>query len=140
LQALPTDIILTTNNLPSGYHRDFQILKEILFRPMTQFANILDILLFAVPALEVTPGVIDQPKYDAIFSVENINQLIQNGVPFRDAYKQVGQAVDAGTYEPHKEFLTSHLGSVHRPGLAELGARLAQVRARLPWASGAQVG
>jgi argininosuccinate lyase len=134
LQALPNDIILTINNLPSGYHRDFQILKELLFRPMTQFANILDILLFAVPVLEVVPGVINQPKYDAIFSVENINQLIQQGVPFRDAYKQVGQAVDAGTYVPHRAFSTSHLGSVHRPGLTELSERLRQARQRLPWA------
>jgi argininosuccinate lyase len=135
LQALPTDIILTINNLPSGYHRDFQILKEILFRPMVQFADILDILLFAVPALQVVPGIINQSKYDAIFSVENINQLIQAGVPFRDAYKQVGQAVDNGSYVPHKEFATTHLGSVHQPGLAELGQRLQQVRERLPWAS-----
>ncbi|MGI4874171.1 MAG: argininosuccinate lyase [Janthinobacterium lividum] len=134
LQALPNDIILIINNLPSGYHRDFQILKELLFRPMTQFANILDILLFAVPELKVVPGVINQPKYDAIFSVENINQLIQQGVPFRDAYKQVGQAVDAGSYVPHKEFTTTHLGSVHNPGLTELAARLVQVRARLAWA------
>jgi len=135
LQALPNDIILTINNLPSGYHRDFQILKEILFRPMVQFANILDILLFAVPELQVVPGIINQPKYDAIFSVENINQLIQQGVPFRDAYKQVGQAVDAGAYVPHREFATTHLGSVHRPGLTELAERLRQVRGRLPWAS-----
>lgn len=135
LQALPTDIILTINNLPSGYHRDFQILKEILFRPMVQFADILDILLFAVPALQVVPDVINQTKYDAIFSVENINQLIQAGVPFRDAYKQVGQAVDNGSYVPHKEFATTHLGSVHQPGLTELEARLQQVRQRLPWAS-----
>ena len=136
LQALPNDIILTINNLPSGYHRDFQILKEILFRPMTQFADILDILLFAVPELQVVPGVINQPKYDAIFSVENINQLIQQGVPFRDAYQQVGRAVEAGTYVPHRDFATTHLGSVHRPGLAELSARLAQVRARRPWGGG----
>ncbi len=134
LQALPTDIILTINNLPSGYHRDFQILKEILFRPMVQFADILDILLFAVPALQVVPGVINQPKYDAIFSVENINQLIQNGVPFRDAYKQVGQAVDDGSYVPHKEFATTHLGSVHNPGLDVLTQRLHLTRKRLPWA------
>jgi argininosuccinate lyase len=134
LQALPNDIILTINNLPSGYHRDFQILKEILFRPMVQFADILDILLFAVPALKVVPGVIDQPKYDAIFSVENINQLIQQGVPFRDAYKQVGQAVDNGSYQPHKEFSTSHLGSVHNPGIGVLAERLAATRARLAWA------
>jgi len=134
LQALPTDIILTINNLPSGYHRDFQILKEILFRPMVQFADILDILLFAVPALQVVPGVINQPKYDAIFSVENINQLIQQGVPFRDAYKQVGQAVDNGSYVPHKEFATTHLGSVHNPGLDVLAQRLQSTRERLAWA------
>jgi argininosuccinate lyase len=134
LQALPTDIILTINNLPSGYHRDFQILKEILFRPMVQFADILDILLFAVSALQVVPGVINQPKYDAIFSVENINQLIQQGVPFRDAYKQVGQAVDNGSYVPHKEFATTHLGSVHNPGLDMLTQRLQTTRERLPWA------
>jgi argininosuccinate lyase len=134
LQALPTDIILTINNLPSGYHRDFQILKEILFRPMVQFADILDILLFAVPALKVVPGVINQSKYDAIFSVENINQLIQSGVPFRDAYKQVGQAVDNGSYLPHKEFATTHLGSVHNPGLDVLMQRLQLTRERLPWA------
>ena len=134
LQALPNDIILTINNLPSGYHRDFQLLKEILFRPMVQFADILDILLFAVPVLQVVPGVIDQPKYDAIFSVENINQLIQRGVPFRDAYQQVGRAVDDGSYEPHKEFATTHLGSVHNPGLDVLAARLAATRARLAWA------
>jgi argininosuccinate lyase len=134
LQALPTDIILTINNLPSGYHRDFQILKEILFRPMVQFADILDILLFAVPALQVVPGVINQSKYDAIFSVENINQLIQQGVPFRDAYKQVGQAVDNGSYVPHQEFTTTHLGSVHQPGLGVLTQRLQTTRERLPWA------
>jgi argininosuccinate lyase len=134
LQALPTDIILTINNLPSGYHRDFQILKEILFRPMVQFADILDILLFAVPELKVVPGVINQSKYDAIFSVENINQLIQSGVPFRDAYKQVGQAVDNGSYVPHKEFATTHLGSVHQPGLDVLAQRLQDMRERLAWA------
>jgi len=134
LQALPTDIILTINNLPSGYHRDFQILKEILFRPMVQFADILDILLFAVPELKVVPGVINQSKYDAIFSVENINQLIQSGVPFRDAYKQVGQTVDNGSYVPHKEFTTTHLGSVHQPGLDVLAQRLQATRERLAWA------
>jgi argininosuccinate lyase len=79
------------------------------------------------------PGVINQSKYDAIFSVENINQLIQQGVPFRDAYKQVGQAVDNGTYVPHKEFETTHLGSVHQPGLDVLTHRLQSIRARLTW-------
>ena len=128
LQALPTDLILATSNLPSGYHRDFQILKEILFGPMRQFLDVLDILLFAVPEIQVVPGVIDQPKYDPIFSVENINQLIQRGVPFREAYRQVGQSVEDGSYRAHKEFRTTHLGSVHNPGLAEIAAKIQQLR------------
>ncbi|AWM31472.1 argininosuccinate lyase [Hymenobacter nivis] len=129
LQALPTDLILATSNLPSGYHRDFQILKEILFGPLRQFLDLLDILLFAVPEIQVVPGIIDQPKYDPIFSVENINQLIQSGVPFREAYHQVGQAVEDGSYRAHREFRTTHLGSVHNPGLAEIAAKIQQLKA-----------
>jgi argininosuccinate lyase len=124
LQALPNDIILTTSNLPSGYHRDFQILKELLFNPMVQFAGILDILLFALPEIKIRPGVIEQPKYDPIFSVENINQLILAGVPFRDAYQQVGRAVEDGSYVPHREFHTTHLGSIHNPGLTEVASKI----------------
>ncbi len=129
LQALPTDLILATSNLPSGYHRDFQILKEILFGPLLQFTDLLDILLFAVPEIQVVPGVIDQPKYDPIFSVENINQLIQSGVPFREAYRQVGQSVEDGSYRAHKAFRTTHLGSVHNPGLAEISAKIQHLKA-----------
>ena len=128
LQGLPTTIMLATNNLPSGYHRDFQILKEILFEPMMQFLDILDILIFALPQLKIKPDLLDQPKYDGIFSVENINQLIQAGVPFREAYQQVGQAVEQGHYVPHREFQTTHLGSVHNLGLAEIRAKVTRVR------------
>ena len=130
LQALPNDLIIATSNLPSGYHRDFQILKEILFGPITQFSALLDILLFAMPEIKITPGVIEQAKYDAIFSVENINQLIIAGVPFRDAYKQVGQAVEDGSYVPHREFQTTHLGSIHNLGLAEIAAKVARWKER----------
>ncbi|HEX8425029.1 argininosuccinate lyase [Hymenobacter sp.] len=128
LQGLPTTLMLTTNNLPSGYHRDFQILKEILFEPMMQFLDILDILLFALPQLRIKPDLLNQPKYDGIFSVENINQLIQAGVPFREAYVQVGQAVEQGRYIPHRKFHTTHLGSVHNLGLEEIRAKVARVR------------
>lgn len=128
LQGLPTTIMLATNNLPSGYHRDFQILKEILFEPMMQFLDILDILLFALPQLKIKPDLLNQAKYDGIFSVENINQLIQAGVPFREAYVQVGQAVDQGRYVPHREFQTTHLGSVHNLGLAEIREKVVRVR------------
>ena len=129
LQALPNEIALATSNLPSGYHRDFQLLKEILFGPMRQFLNLLDMLLFAVPEIQVVSGIIDQPKYDPIFSVENINQLIQNGVPFREAYRQVGQAVEDGSYRARREFRTTHLGSVHNPGLVEIAAKIQHLKA-----------
>ncbi|WBO85164.1 argininosuccinate lyase [Hymenobacter yonginensis] len=128
LQALPNTLILATGNLPSGYHRDFQILKEILFEPMTQFLDILDIVLFALPQLRIKPDLLNQPKYDAVFTVENINQLIQTGTPFRTAYKQVGLAVEDGSYVPHKEFQTTHLGSVHNLGLEEIRAKVARFR------------
>ncbi|MBD2770043.1 argininosuccinate lyase [Hymenobacter sp. BT664] len=132
LQALPNDIMLATSNLPSGYHRDFQLLKELLFGPMMQFADLLDILLFALPEIKINSGVIEQAKYDPIFSVENINQLILAGVPFRDAYQQVGRAVQDGSYVPKREFQTTHLGSIHNPGLAEIAAKLEWWKERSP--------
>lgn len=117
IQALPNDISLVINNLPSGYHRDFQILKEILFEPMMQFIDILDILIFALPQLEIKSGFMDQEKYDGIYTVENINYMIQNGTTFRDAYKEVGMSVEDGSYKPHKEFKTNHIGSIHNLGI-----------------------
>ncbi|TGE09615.1 argininosuccinate lyase [Hymenobacter fodinae] len=128
LQALPNTLMLATSNLPSGYHRDFQILKELLFEPMTQFLDILDIVLFALPQLRIKPNLLNQEKYDAVFTVENINQLIQSGTPFRTAYKQVGLAVEDGSYVPHKEFQTTHLGSVHNLGLDVIQAKVARLR------------
>lgn len=113
IQAVPTDIVITINNLPSGYHRDYQILKEILFEPMMQFDNIIDILTFAIPQLQIKNDYINQDKYDPIYTVENINDAIKSGVPFRDAYREVGLSVENGTYNPHKEFQTSHIGSIH---------------------------
>jgi argininosuccinate lyase len=132
LQGVPNTITLATNNLPSGYHRDFQILKELLFEPLTQFLDILDIVLFALPELKIKPNLVEQAKYDAIFTVENINQLIQSGTPFREAYKQVGHAVEDGSYQPHKQFQTTHLGSVHNLGLAEIRRKRDRLAAGSP--------
>lgn len=126
LQALPNDITLTINNLPSGYHRDFQILKEILFEPMMQFVNILDILIFALPQLEIKSGYMNQEKYDSIYTVENINNMIQSGTPFRDAYKEVGLSVENGTYVPHKDFKTTHVGSIHNLGIDLIQKKVAK--------------
>lgn len=129
LQALPNDITLTINNLPSGYHRDFQILKEFLFEPMGQFNDILDILIFALPQLKIKSGYMEQEKYDSIYTVENINHLLQTGTSFRDAYRIVGISVDEGTYEPHKEFKTTHIGSIHNLGLDEIKEKIKRYKA-----------
>ena len=126
MQALPNDIILCINNLPSGYHRDFQILKEILFEPMMQFVDILDIMIFALPQLEIKKDYMHQDKYDSIYTVENINHLIQTGTPFRDAYRDVGLSVEDGTYKPHKEFKTKHTGSIHNLGLDKIRKKISE--------------
>ena len=124
IQAVPNNLTLLINNLPSGYHRDFQILKEILFEPLMQYVDILDILIFAIPEIKIKNDFIDQSKFDLIYTVESINQLIQEGTPFRDAYKIIGQQVENGTYQPHKNFKTSHLGSIHNIGLEELDKKI----------------
>lgn len=128
IQALPNDIMLTINNLPSGYHRDFQILKEILFEPMMQFDNIIDILTFAIPQLQIKNDYIEQEKYNPIYTVENINDAIKNGTPFRDAYREVGLSVENGTYIPHKEFETSHIGSIHNLRLDLIESKVEKFR------------
>ncbi len=126
IQAIPNALILATNNLPSGYHRDFQILKEILFEPMLQMVDLLEINTFAIENLEVVKGKIDQLIYNNIYTVENINQQIQAGIPFRDAYKAIGKLVDEGTFEPNKEFTTTHVGSIHNLGLNLIKQKLTQ--------------
>ncbi|TDM00513.1 MAG: argininosuccinate lyase [Flavobacteriaceae bacterium] len=124
IQGVPSTLVIATNNLPSGYHRDFQVLKEILFEPMTSLLDILSINVFAIENMQINSGYMDNPKYDAIFTVENINELIKSGVPFRDAYKKVGESWENGTYKPQKDFRTTHLGSIHNPGIETLTKKI----------------
>ena len=116
IQGVPNNLTLMINNLPSGYHRDYQILKEVLFEPLIQFIDILDIMIFAIPQIKIKEDYINQEKFDLIYTVETINQLIKDGMPFRDAYKKIGMDVDAKKYQPTKDFKTTHIGSVHNPG------------------------
>ncbi len=124
IQGLPNDITLIINNLPSGYHRDFQLLKEVMFESLFQFNDMLDILIFAMPQLEITKGYMDQKKYDGIYTVENINQKIKDGKPFREAYIEVGKSVENGNYIPLKDFQTSHKGSVHNLAVEDIQKKL----------------
>lgn len=112
LQNLPMDIGLITNNLPSGYHRDLQLVKEILIPGIETLKSCLDMTIYALAQVTVNEEAINDSRYDYIYTVESLNQLVQTGVPFREAYRIVGTQVDEGTYAPDKSLEHSHEGSI----------------------------
>lgn len=112
IQTVPGQLILMVNNLPSGYFRDLQILKE-LFLPL--FDELNDCLLMAslvLENIEVNRAILDDRKYDYLFTVEEVNKLVLNGIPFREAYRQVAQDVENGRFVPDKKITHSHAGSI----------------------------
>lgn len=112
LQALSTEIAFITNNLISGYHRDFQLLKESLFPAIADLKTCLKIASFMLEHIIVKDGILDDGKYAYLYSVEEVNRLVLEGMPFRDAYKVVGQAIENGTFEPSKTVQHTHEGSI----------------------------
>lgn len=112
LKGLPTELAFVTSNLPSGYHRDMQILKEILMPAFDQILECLDIAHFMLSNIEVKPNLLEDKKYDPIFSVERVNELVMQGLPFRDAYLQVKDEVFGGSYEAPRELNHTLEGSI----------------------------
>ncbi len=112
LQALPTDITLIMNNLPSGYFRDLQIIKELFIPAFSELKDCLNMATYIIERIEVNSNILDDNRYDPMFSVETVNRLAAEGTPFRDAYKQVGLAIEAGTFVPDKEIRHTHEGSI----------------------------
>ena len=112
LQSLPTEVALLTSNLPSGYHRDFQLLKEVVFPALDETRNLLAMTEFMVKNLIVRHDILDDEKYRYLFSVEEVNRLVLRGVPFRDAYKIVGQSIENQTFNPEKKVAHTHEGSI----------------------------
>ncbi|MDA8595887.1 argininosuccinate lyase [Flavobacteriaceae bacterium] len=117
LQALPYEFTLISNNLPSGYHRDLQLLKEGLVPGFSTLISCMDMMLFSLQSIEVREGIVEEEKYKYLFSVEVVNKLVQEGIPFRDAYKEIGRQIESGEYNPSKEVEHSHIGSVGNLGL-----------------------
>ena len=124
LQALPNEIVLITSNLPSGYHRDFQLLKEKLFPAFGTLRDCLDMTGLMLQHIRVRTDILDDPRYRYVFTVEEVNRLVQAGVAFRDAYKQVGQAVENGTFEAGERLPHTHLGSIGNLGTARIAAAM----------------
>jgi argininosuccinate lyase len=113
IQALQTEMILITNNLPTGYHRDYQLLKENMINAFEEVKNILDILNYSIQQVIVKDIDLTDIKYQYLFTVDSINNLVEGGMSFREAYKQIGDQVQSGNYTPDLGKQHSHVGSIH---------------------------
>jgi argininosuccinate lyase len=116
LQALPNDVAMVTVNLPSGYHRELQLLKELLFPAFTDLKGCLQMATFMLQNITVNKDILNDPKYAYLFSVEVVNSQVLSGVPFRDAYKQVGLAIEKGEFKPDMKVNHTHEGSIGNLG------------------------
>ncbi len=112
IQALPQQIMMVCNNLPSGYFRDLQITKEVYIPAFRELKDCLDIAAYIIREIKVNPNILDDSRYDLMFSVEEVNRLVQEGMPFRDAYKKVGLDIEAGRFAPDKNIRHTHEGSI----------------------------
>lgn len=130
LQSLPNEIALLTTNLPLGYHRDMQLLKDILFPATTEIKRTLSMCDFMLQHIRINRDILSDPKYNYLFTVEDVNRLTLQGVPFREAYKQVGMAVQRGEYRPTKEVRHTHEGSIGNLCTAEIRLKMENVMAK----------
>ena len=112
LQALPQQVTLIMNNLPVGYFRDLQIIKEVFLPAFDELKDCLEMAAYISNKIEVNEHILDNPMYDPMFSVEEVNRLAANGMPFRDAYKKVGLDIEAGNFVPDKNIHHTHEGSI----------------------------
>ncbi|MEO3236243.1 argininosuccinate lyase, partial [Parabacteroides distasonis] len=112
LQGLPQQIILISNNLPSGYFRDLQIIKEVFLPAFDELKDCLRMVTHMMREVKVNEHILDDDKYSLLFSVEEVNRRVLAGMPFRDAYKQVGLDIEAGKFVPSKSVNHTHEGSI----------------------------
>ena len=112
IQSLPQQIMLIMNNLPSGYFRDLQVIKEVFLPAFQELRECLSMATYIISKMEVNNHILDDPRYDLMFSVEEVNRLTTEGMPFRDAYKKVGMDIEAGRFQPRKEVRHTHEGSI----------------------------
>lgn len=126
LQSLPAQVSQLTGNLPGGYHRDFQLLKEVVFPAIHNVKECLAIAAYALQQIKVREQILDDPKYVYLYSVEEVNRLVLQGMPFRDAYKEVGRQIEAGTFDPPRSVEHTHEGSIGQLNHAEIEAKWAR--------------
>lgn len=126
IKALPNEITMMTTNLPSGYHRDLQLLKEHLFPAFQTLKDCINMAALMLSNISVKENIVADEKYKYIFSVEEVNKLVLQGVPFRDAYKQVGLAIEANEFTYSTEVNHTHEGSIGNLCTAEINGMMQQ--------------
>ena len=127
LQALPQQITLIMNNLPSGYFRDLQIIKEVFLPAFQELRDCLQMTTYIITKIKVNEDILSDSRYDLMFSVEEVNRLATEGMPFRDAYKKVGMDIEAGKFTPCKEVHHTHEGSIGNLCTKQIAALMEEV-------------
>ena len=127
IQALPNEIAMMITNLPSGYHRDLQLLKENLFPAITSLNECLQMTTFMLQNISIKDNILEDKKYAYLFSVEVVNELALKGTPFREAYKIVGESIENGTFQPGAEVNHTHEGSIGNLCNAEISDMMKEV-------------
>ncbi len=131
LQSIPNELALLTANLPLGYNRDLQLMKDIVFPATSELIECLDMADFMLAHIRVKDGILDDSRDDYIFTVEDVNRLVLQGVPFRDAYRQVGMSVQDKSYKPTREVKHTHLGSIGNPANDRIAEKMGDLLSQI---------
>ena len=126
IQGLPNQLALLTSNLPSGYHRELQLAKGLTIDGIEDIKACLDIFTFSLKEIQIREDILEDPKYQYVFSVDTLNEWVKEGMPFRDAYKKMGEAINKGDYQPKKTLDHTHLGSLGNLALDEIQTKMEQ--------------
>lgn len=131
LQALPNEIAMLLTNLPVGYHRDMQLLKDILFPATAEIGRTLRMMDFMLAHIKVNDNILEDDRYDYLFTVEDVNRMVLDGVPFREAYRTVGMSVQNGTYRPTRDVNHTHEGSIGNLCTAEIRHKMETIMSEM---------
>ncbi len=132
IQSIPNELSLLMNNLPSGYHRDMQLTKEILFPSIEDLKSCIEMTILMLSHIRIKKDILLDDKYKYLFSVEAVNELVNKGMPFREAYKTIGNQIQSGSFsfDQSKPLKHSHEGSLGNLNLSEIGAEMEKVLAK----------
>lgn len=126
LQSLPNEITLMTTNMTHGYHRDYQLLKEVLFPALETLHELIEMSQFMLEHISVNPDILSDPRYEYLFTVEEVNNRVLRGIPFREAYQQVGREVQEGKFHAEKSARHTHAGSIGNLCTEEIKKKMKQ--------------